>query len=697
MGIPGMGEQSAVQASQSGDGTSIDISTQFLTAALASVSGDVAPIAKYFNSEMANFQASLKETDQIDQFGTMIAFISGIPFLNVVTTTFQYSYASSEIKEFVVKLACSSATKYKYDYGYTVVNFNYVPETTTLTLLKEPKLNYNFKLFQADSGSWISSPGSDFVFAYVDQSWPAAFQQSIGVAFQAVLNMTNTVKDAVRKTSGDKVVDGLYILNETAMTTAMNSIPGMAQQSGTRQSQSGNMTAVEISGQFLAAALAGVSGDVAPIVTYFTTEMANFQVSLKETSQMDQFGTMIAFISGIPALNIVTTTFQYSYAGSQYKEFVVNLTCSSAKHYEFEYDYTVVNYNYAPGLPRQLSLKSALNYNVLATESGSWMTSPGSDFVFAYVDQSWPSSFTQKIGVAFQAALSMTNTVKEAVRKTSGDDVVNGLYLLDQTAMIKAMNSIPGRGEQSAVQASQSGDGTSIDISTQFLTAALASVSGDVAPIAKYFNSEMANFQASLKETDQIDQFGTMIAFISGIPFLNVVTTTFQYSYASSEIKEFVVKLACSSSTKYKYDYRYTVVNFNYVPETTTLTLLKEPKLNFNFKLFQADSGSWISSPGSDFLFAYVDQSWPAAFQQSIGVAFQAALNMTNTVKDAVRKTSGDKVVDGLYILNETAMTTAMNSIPGMAQQSGTRQSQSGNMTAVEISGQFLAAALAGV
>jgi len=563
--IPGMGEQSAVQASQSGDGTSIDISAQFLRAALASVSGDITPITNYFNGEMANFQASLSQTSQLDQFGTMIAFISGIPMLGVVTTTFQYSYASSQLKEFVVELLCSSSKHYSYNYNYTVVNFNYSPQQ--FALFRQPKLKGNFRAFTTDSGTWLSSPGSDFVFAYVDNSWSDTFKASIGSAFQSALNMTNLVKDAVKNTSGQQVVNGLYILNQTAMTRAMNSIPGMGQQSVAQNNKSGKATAVQISGEFLAAALAGIAGDVEPIVTYFTKEMANFQVSLSQTSQIDQFGTMISFISGIPTLNVVTTTFQYSYASSQYKEWVVDLVCASSQHYEYDYGYTVVNYNYAPSLPPARTPRNALSYRVLATDSGKWLSSPGSDFVFAYVEDSWPADFIARIGDVFQSALKMTNTVKAAVLKTSGQQVVNGLYILNQAAMIKAMNSIPGMGEQSAVQASQSGNGTSIDISTKFLAAALAGISGDISPISNYFNGEMANFQASLKETSQIDQFGTMIAFISGIPVLGVVTTTFQYSFASSELKEFVVQLVCSSSKHYSYNYDYTVVNFNYSPE----------------------------------------------------------------------------------------------------------------------------------
>src|SRR4051812_824181 len=78
---------------------------------------------------------------------------------------------------------------------------------------------------------------------------------------------------------------------------------------------------------------------------------------------------------------------------------------------------------------------TGLSYNVTLTDNGKWLNAPGSDFVFAYVDSSWPAEVIKAMTAAFEAALKMPATIKASVKSTSGQDVVKGLYLLNQAAM----------------------------------------------------------------------------------------------------------------------------------------------------------------------------------------------------------------------------------------------------------------------
>ena len=207
-----------------------------------------------------------------------------------------------------------------------------------------------------------------------------------------------------------------------------------------------------------------------------------------------------------------------------------------------------------------------VTYMVTATDSGQWLHALGTDFLFAYIEDSWSETLKDAVSEAFVTAMQMSNVIKKAVLDTSGQNVVNGLYLQDQAAMSTAMNSIPGMGETSVDHNEESGDGTAASINAQFFAAVLAGLSGDVAPILDYLNQEMANMQAETRKSKVTDDFGTVIGLISVMPELNVVVTTFQYAFSSAETAEWYTSVTCGSVEHYSYDYQYTVVNYNYDP-----------------------------------------------------------------------------------------------------------------------------------
>jgi hypothetical protein len=208
-----------------------------------------------------------------------------------------------------------------------------------------------------------------------------------------------------------------------------------------------------------------------------------------------------------------------------------------------------------------------LEYVVTLTDSGKWLNAPGSDFLFAYIDSSWPPELAQNVGKAFEAALKMPTVIKEAVLKTSGQAVENGLYLLNQSAMTSAMNSIQGMGMTSVDQQHQSGDGTAVEINKELFTAILGGLGGDVTPLLTYLTSQMQNIQAQTKRSKVTEDFGTVIGLVSVMPVLNVVETNFQFVYSSEETSHWFVSVNCGGSAEhYSYDYQYTVVKYAYTP-----------------------------------------------------------------------------------------------------------------------------------
>ncbi len=208
------------------------------------------------------------------------------------------------------------------------------------------------------------------------------------------------------------------------------------------------------------------------------------------------------------------------------------------------------------------------SYVVTLTDTGKWLHAPGSDFLFAYLQSDWPEDVIVKVTAAFETTLGMSTTIKEAVKTTSGEDVVAGLYLLDQTAMTKAMNSIDGMGMSSVTQREEAGEGTSVTITSDFFKAIIGSLGGDPAPILNYLTNQMGDLQAEAKKSEITQNFGTVIGMISVMPVLNVPITTFQYAFSSEKTAEWFVKVPCGGVQKIAYDYAYTVVKYNYKPKS---------------------------------------------------------------------------------------------------------------------------------
>jgi hypothetical protein len=197
-----------------------------------------------------------------------------------------------------------------------------------------------------DAGQWMHAPGTDFLFAYIANDWSSELRNAVAMAFTKALTMSSVIKQAVLDTSGQSVVKGLYLLDQAAMTTAMNSIDGMGETAAETNHESGQGTAVSINAEFFAAVLAGLSGDVGPILSYLTQEMGDLQAQTRQSGVADNFGTVIGLISVMPVLNVITTTFQYAFSSSATAEWFVKVNCGSVEHYSYDYNYTVVSYNY---------------------------------------------------------------------------------------------------------------------------------------------------------------------------------------------------------------------------------------------------------------------------------------------------------------------------------------------------------------
>lgn len=211
----------------------------------------------------------------------------------------------------------------------------------------------SYQVTVTDDGQWLHAPGSNFAFAYLGKTWDSDTHKVMTTAFQDALRMSSTIKDKVKAIDGGPgIAKGVYLINEAAMTQAMNSIDGMGETTANDKSNSGKQTIVEINKEFFAAILAGLTGDITPMLDFLTKEMGNLQAQVKEETVTDVFGTVIALISLMPELNVPVTTFQYVFSSSTTASWFVSLwPCTTVEKHSYDYKYRIVEYNYVSRTP----------------------------------------------------------------------------------------------------------------------------------------------------------------------------------------------------------------------------------------------------------------------------------------------------------------------------------------------------------
>jgi hypothetical protein len=211
------------------------------------------------------------------------------------------------------------------------------------------------------------------------------------------------------------------------------------------------------------------------------------------------------------------------------------------------------------------------SYIVTVTDDGEWLHPAGSDFLFAYLSKDLPDDVKLALRSAFTDALQLPNKIKAEVKATSGQDVVNGLYLLNREAMTKAMNNVDGMGQTTDDTQTKKGRDVSVGINAEFFAAVLAGLAGDVSSMMKYLTDEMGDLQAQVRDSTVTESFGTVIGTISVEPMLGVPVTTFKYVFSDSKTSDWFVSVPCGTAEEHDYDYSFTVVDYVYEkPEKAT-------------------------------------------------------------------------------------------------------------------------------
>jgi hypothetical protein len=198
--------------------------------------------------------------------------------------------------------------------------------------------------------AWKHSPGPDVTIAYPLDTDDAELKRLADKAFTQALKLPAAVKEAIKRLSGEEDGhNGLYLSDPTAIATAMNSIPGMAQTQTGPALDSGTGTAGSINLGFFSQLLGVDSVAVRPLQGYLQFAMSRVQYQATISKVAKDFGIIIGLVAGDPEIDEVATTVKYVYASSAAtREWFVNLDCSSQEERPYEYSYITLDFDYDP-------------------------------------------------------------------------------------------------------------------------------------------------------------------------------------------------------------------------------------------------------------------------------------------------------------------------------------------------------------
>jgi hypothetical protein len=201
-----------------------------------------------------------------------------------------------------------------------------------------------------------------------------------------------------------------------------------------------------------------------------------------------------------------------------------------------------------------------------ADGSGTWKHAMSGSFVFYFEQYGWTTNQKQIMAKAFKEALGIPNLIKQAVLDTSGQDVVNGVYTQDKSAMVKAMNSIHGMSQTSSSTSNLSGSGTITDANQQLFNRMLAGIGGDVSPMMTYLNSEMSIYQQTAAGMPTSPQyFGISMAVLSLVEVFDTPVTSALYTFTKADSAATLIEHSCESpTTEFSWNLDYEIVKFLY-------------------------------------------------------------------------------------------------------------------------------------
>ncbi len=203
-------------------------------------------------------------------------------------------------------------------------------------------------------------------------------------------------------------------------------------------------------------------------------------------------------------------------------------------------------------------------YHVTLTPKGKWLWADRPGLAFAFIDATLEASLAARVTSAFETALGLFPALAAAVTAEHGSGAIaGGVYLLDQSAMTRAINTVPGIAMTKLEQDKLSVTATAAQANLDFFTGRLTDLVGEVKPLAPGLNQAMADLQAALGEAKGLSDFGILIATVGLMPVLNVPITTLQYISLGADQRPAFEAASCADAKTHRFDFRFSVADYS--------------------------------------------------------------------------------------------------------------------------------------
>jgi hypothetical protein len=133
-------------------------------------------------------------------------------------------------------------------------------------------------------------------------------------------------------------------------------------------------------------------------------------------------------------------------------------------------------------------------------DNGTWETGSDGTFIFTYVKKEWPPKIQNALVTKLLEATAIPSALGNLILEADPERQWDGSnYLCHENDMRKALVKL-GFGMTNSVKETMSFDGTATTMTTEYFSAILATLTGDVSKIQNYLMAGMNTFQSMTKQ-----------------------------------------------------------------------------------------------------------------------------------------------------------------------------------------------------
>lgn len=146
-------------------------------------------------------------------------------------------------------------------------------------------------------------------------------------------------------------------------------------------------------------------------------------------------------------------------------------------------------------------MRNSLLGNIVKTSVGEWVHAPGANFMFTYIPNAMKDDQKTLLQKKFNTGLHIHNLVKENVKKITGKQVIEDLYISDVPTMTQALKQIEGMQELISFEGELKGNAVASQVGLELFSRVLKFINSDVTPLGNYIDKALNSLQLQVSLT----------------------------------------------------------------------------------------------------------------------------------------------------------------------------------------------------